>query len=37
MDTVRAKMIDRFEKISKEAAEEFTNRQEQISGTKKIH
>lgn len=35
-DAVRAKMIDTFLRISKEAAEEFTNRQEEISEAKKI-
>ncbi|CAG9536704.1 unnamed protein product [Cercopithifilaria johnstoni] len=34
-DAIRVKMIDTFSKISKEAAEEFTNRQE-ITDTKKI-
>uniref|UniRef100_A0A1I7VKM0 1-acyl-sn-glycerol-3-phosphate acyltransferase n=1 Tax=Loa loa TaxID=7209 RepID=A0A1I7VKM0_LOALO len=35
-DAVRAKMFDEFAKISREAAEEFRNRQEQISEIKKI-
>ncbi|VIO97823.1 Uncharacterized protein BM_BM5620 [Brugia malayi] len=34
-DTVRAKMMDKFAKISEEAGEEFKNRQRQINETKK--
>uniref|UniRef100_A0A8R1Y3L0 1-acyl-sn-glycerol-3-phosphate acyltransferase n=2 Tax=Onchocerca TaxID=6281 RepID=A0A8R1Y3L0_ONCVO len=36
VDVIRTKMIDTFSKISKQAAEEFANRQGQVSEIKKI-